>query len=104
MWGGHVQAGPEGHIERVWYHSGRHRMGPPCAWVQTGRWLARQKARLLACAHDPGILTIPHELNDRWLAKVEAMRQRLFASGHDTLVELLGDPKYLGARPGIIAT
>jgi len=102
--GGHVQACPEGHIERIWYNSCRHRMCPQCAWVQTERWLARQKARLLACAHYHVIFTIPHELNDLWLANVEAMSQLLFASVHDTLVELLGDPKYLGARPGIIAT
>jgi hypothetical protein len=102
--GGHVQVCPEGHVERIWYNSCRHRMCPQCAWVQVERWLARQKARLLACEHYHVIFTIPHELNDLWLANVEAMSQLLFASVHDTLVELLGDPKYLGARPGIIAT
>jgi hypothetical protein len=102
--GGHVQACPDGHIERLWYNSCRHRMCPPCAWVQPERWLARQKARLLACEHYHVIFTMPHELNALWLANVEAMSQLLFASGHDTLVELLGDPTYLGARPGIIAT
>ncbi len=47
--GGHVQACPEGHLERIWYNSCRHRMCPPCAWLQIERWLVRQKARLLAC-------------------------------------------------------
>jgi hypothetical protein len=28
--GGHVQACPEGHIERVWYNSCRHRFCPQC--------------------------------------------------------------------------
>jgi hypothetical protein len=32
------------------------------------------------------------------------MMQLLFASVHETLCELLGDSKYLGAKPGIIAT
>jgi hypothetical protein len=45
--GGHVQACPEGHVERIWYNSCRHRMCPQCAWVQTERWLDKQKARLL---------------------------------------------------------
>jgi Transposase zinc-binding domain/Putative transposase len=102
--GGHVQACPDGHIERMWYNSCRHRMCPPCAWVQTARGLARQTARLLACEHYRVIFTMPHELNALWLANVEAMSQLLFASVHDTLCELLGDAKYLGATPGVIAT
>jgi hypothetical protein len=102
--GGHVQACPDGHLERIWYNSCRHRMCPQCAWIQIERWLARQKARLLACDHYHVIFTIPHELNDLWLANVAVMTQLLFASVHDTLCELLGDGHYLGARAGIIAT
>jgi hypothetical protein len=102
--GGHVQACPDGHVERVWYNSCRHRMCPQCAWLQVERWLANQKARLLACEHYHAIFTMPHALNDLWLANVEVMSGLLFASVHATLVELLGDAKYLGARPGIIAT
>ena len=102
--GGHVQACPEGPVERVWDHSCRHRMCPPCAWLQVERWLRRQKARLLACEHYHVIFTIPHALNTLWLAHVDTMSQLLFASVHDTLLELLGDGKYLGAKPGIIAT
>jgi hypothetical protein len=102
--GGHLQACPDGHLERVWYHSCRHRMCPPCAWLQIERWLARQQARLWACDHSHVICTIPPELNDLWLANVAVMTQLLCASVHDTLCELLGDSKYLGARAGIIAT
>jgi hypothetical protein len=91
-------------VERIWYNSCRHRMCPQCAWVQIEHWLARQKARLLTCDHDHAIFTMPHELNDLWLANVEVMSGLLFASVHDTLVELLGDGKYLGAKPGMIAT
>jgi hypothetical protein len=102
--GGHVHACPEGHLERIWYNSCRHRLCPQCAWVQTERWLARQKARRLACEHYHVIFTIPHELNALWLANVAVMSGLLFASVHDTLLELLDDAKYLGAQPGIIAT
>jgi hypothetical protein len=102
--GGHIQACPEGHVERIWYNACRHRMCPPCGGVQVERWLGQQKARLLGCEHYHVIFTLPHELNDLWLAKVEAMSQRLFGSVHDTLLELLGDGKYLGGKPGIIAT
>ena len=60
--GGHVQACPEGHVERVWYNSCRHRLCPQCSWLQTERWLAGQKARLLACDHDHAIFTMPDAL------------------------------------------
>ena len=46
--GGHVQACPDGHMERVWYNSCRHRCCPQCAQLQIAQWLERQQARLLA--------------------------------------------------------
>src|SRR5262245_48923735 len=49
--GGHVQACPDGHMSRIWYNSCRHRSCPQCAYLQTERWLALQRARLLACDH-----------------------------------------------------
>jgi Putative transposase/Transposase zinc-binding domain len=101
--GGHIQACPEGHGERVWYHSCRHRLCPPCAWLQVERWLGRQKARLLACDHDHVIFTMPDELRGLWLANVRAMTNLLFATVHETLDDLLGDAPYLGACPGLIA-
>jgi Transposase zinc-binding domain len=91
--GGHVQACPEGPIERVWYNSCRHRLCPPCAWVQVERWLARQKARLLACEHYPVIFTMPDARRGLWLAHVRVMTNLLLATVHEPLDELLGDAK-----------
>ena len=86
--GGHVHACPAGQVERIWYHACRHRLCPPWAWVQTERWLAKQKARLLACEHDHVIFTMPHELHALWLANVAVMTPLLCASVHETLFEL----------------
>jgi Transposase zinc-binding domain len=101
--GGHVQACPEGPIERVWYHSCRHRLCPQCRWLQIERWLASQTARLLACDHDHVILTLPDELRGLWLANVRPLTTLLFATVWEPLVELLADANDLGARPGLIA-
>jgi hypothetical protein len=101
--GGHVQACPDGHMSRIWDNSCRHRSCPQCAYLQTERWLALQRARLLACDHYHVIFTLPHDLNPLWLANVPVMSTLLFQAVRDTLVELLADPKYLGAQPGIIA-
>jgi len=65
--GGHVQACPDGHIERVWYNSCKHRFCPQCAYLQTAQWLEQQKARLLACDYYHVIFTIPRELHALWL-------------------------------------
>jgi hypothetical protein len=101
--GGHIQACPDGHVSRVWYNSCRHRSCPQCAYLQTERWLARQRARLLACDHYHVIFTLPHELNPLWLANVPVMTTLLFQAVRDTLGTLLADLQYLGAQPGILA-
>jgi hypothetical protein len=101
--GGHVQACPDGHMSRIWYNSCRHRSCPQCAYLQSERWLARQRARLLACDHYHVIFTLPHDLNPLWLANVPVMTTLLFQAARDTLVALLADGKYLGAQPGILA-
>jgi hypothetical protein len=101
--GGHVQACPDGHMARIWYNSCRHRSCPQCAYLQTERWLALQRERLLACDHYHVIFTLPHDLNPLWLANVPVMTTLLFQVVRDTLGTLLADPKYLGAQPGILA-
>ena len=101
--GGHVQACPDGHMARVWYNSCRHRSCPQCAYLQTERWLALHRVRLLACDHSHVIFTLPHELNPLWLANVPVMTTLLLQAVRDTLRTFLADPKYLGAQPGILA-
>jgi hypothetical protein len=101
--GGHVQACPEGHSERVWYNSCRHRCCPQCTHVQIAQWLERQRARLLAGDHYHVIFTLPRELHALWGANVRVMANLLFHAAWATLSELLGDPKYLGATPGMLA-
>jgi hypothetical protein len=76
---------------------------PQCTHLQIAQWLEKQQARLLRGDHYHVIFTIPSELNALWLANVRALATHLFHAAWDTLSELLGDPKYLGATPGMIA-
>jgi hypothetical protein len=99
--GGHVQRCPNGHLERVWYNSCRHRACPQCNGVAKERWLERTRARLLDCAHWHVIFTIPHQLNVLWRLNTPGMMDALFGAARDTLLELLADPRHLGAQPGI---
>jgi hypothetical protein len=47
------------------------------------------------------IFTIPHQLNVLWQLNTAVMMDALFAAARDTLLELLNDPRHLGAQPGI---
>ena len=78
-------------------------MCPQWRWLQIAHWLVPQKARRRACDHDPVICTRPDALRGCWLANRKPMPELLFATVRATLVELLGDELYLGARPGMMA-
>ena len=101
--GGHVRLCPAGHVERAFYNSCHQRGCPQCQALATEAWLERQRARLLACEHHHLIFTIPHELNELWRWNRAAMSVLLFDAVRAVLMELLGDPKYLGAKPAFIS-
>lgn len=101
--GGHVQSCPHGHVHRVHYNSCRHRSCPQCAFLQVERWLARQRDRLLACEHFHIIFTVPSELNPYWRYNKRLFARLLFRAVRETLEQLLGDERYLGAVAGMLA-
>ena len=102
--GGHIQACPDGHFTRVWYNSCKHRFCPLCAYLQIQRWLVKQKARILACDHFHIIFTLPDQLRVLWKFNRSVMNRILFNGCRDTIFELLSDEKYMGGKPGIIAS
>ena len=102
--GGHVSGCPEGHVRRVHYNSCRHRSCPQCAQSRVERWLEARRSQLLPCAHFHVVFTTPHEFEPLWISDRQRMVDLLFRAVRDTLLELLGDARHLGARPGILAT
>ncbi len=101
--GGHVQRCPHGHVEKVWYNSCKHPACPQCNALASERWLDKVKAKLLDCDHYHAIFTLPHQLNQLWWHNNALMANLLFQTASATLKELLGDEKYLGALPGMLA-
>lgn len=100
--GGHVNSCPEGHFHQIAYNSCRHRSCPQCGWLPKEQWLNGWKQRLLPCPHHHVIFTLPHQLNELWQFNKTEFANTLFAAVSQTLMELLADPKFLGARPGIL--
>lgn len=102
--GGHVQECPEGHYQRVWYNSCKHRACNQCSGIQVENWLDKQTARLLSTDHYHVIFTIPHQLNELWLLNVEVMTSLFFSSVQKTLLGILRSKRFYGVEPGMIAT
>ena len=102
MMGGHVQRCPNGHLERIQYHSCRHRSCNRCSHLSRAQWSEQQAARLLECDHYHVVFTLPHELLALWAWNRQAMVRILFQAARETLLTLLDDPRHLGATPGLL--
>jgi hypothetical protein len=102
--GGHVRRCPQGHVTEIWYNSCRHRTCPRCAGQRINHWLDRWQEQLLPTDHFHVIFTLPSELHELWQWNRAAMTELFFTSVRETLCTLLGDPTWLGATPGVLAT
>jgi len=100
--GGHEQRYPEGHYSRTQYHSCRHRRCPRCAERSRQLPLVQERERLLGCDDFHAIFTAPHELIGVWRYNRQMFAAALFDACRETLLELPGQERYLGAKPGIV--
>jgi hypothetical protein len=101
--GGHVQACDHCGTRQYSYHSCRNRHCPKCHGEQTQRWLERQRARLLPCAYFLLTFTLPAELRALARAHQKLVYGVLMTAAAAALLKLTADPRYLGARPGLLA-
>lgn len=92
----------DGHTEQQ-PHSCRHRSCPRCHGAMTHDWLERTQARLLPCDHYHVVFTLPHELTALWHDNRQWCADHLFKASAQTLKELLGDERYLGAEVGLLS-
>jgi hypothetical protein len=96
---------PEGHVERVWYNSCRHRSCPQCEGIRISRWLDRQQARMLNCSHFHVVFTVSNKLDDLWRVNSRLMTNLLFRVSRDTLFAELGrEGRFFVGTPGIVAS
>ena len=95
---------PQHHSEKIQPHACRHRSCPICADRARYQWIENEKERLIDCPHYHVIFTLPHEYLNLWQYNRHWFTQHFFKACRDTLLELLEDPRYLGATPGILMT
>jgi hypothetical protein len=101
--GWHSNTCPLGHYQDIAYNSCHHRCCPLCNTFPREQWLDAWKQRLLACPHHHIVFTTPQELVPLWRYNKALFATTLFAAASQSLLELLDDPQFLGARPGLLA-
>jgi hypothetical protein len=100
--GSHVLRCPSGHFQQIQPHACRHRSCPQCAEYSRSRWLDPLLARLLPCAHNHAIFTLPHELLPLWEFNRALLSSLFFDCVRQSLLTLLANPRRLGATPGLL--
>ena len=100
--GGHVKRCPEGHVEEAWYNSCRHRACPLCSWRKIDQWLEKVRERILPTDHRHITCTLPDEFRLFWRYNKRLVGDLLLRIVRQVLLSLLDDPKFLGAKPGLI--
>ena len=101
--GGHLRQCDDCGALQYSYHSCRNRHCPKCHGDQTRRRLEQQRARVLPCSYFLLTFTLPAQLRDLAHAHQKVVYGILMRTAAQSLLKLTADPRYLGARPGIIA-
>lgn len=100
--GSHTEGCLAGDYSKQLFHACRHRSCPRCADAARAGWIDAQLQRLLPCAHFHVIFTWPHSLLPLWERNRAWCISLLFDCARTALLQLLADPRHLGALPGLM--
>jgi hypothetical protein len=101
--GGHItQCDHCGHEAQA-YNSCRNRSCPKCHGAAQATWLAAREREVLDTPYVHVIFTLPHDLSPLALQNPHLLYGLLFRTVAQTLQDIAGDPKYLGAEIGGLA-
>ena len=101
--GGHItQCDHCGHEEQA-YNSCRHRSCPKCHGAAQAAWLTARERELLETPYCHVVFTLPHDLGPLVFQNPRLLYGLLFHTVTQTLQDIAGDPKHLGAEIGGLA-
>ena len=86
--------------EEIAYNTCRNRHCPNCQFGKKLKWIEARKSEVLNIKYYHVVYTIPSEIYTVVLQNQEKMYKILFKASAETLQELAGDEKYLGAEIG----
>jgi len=101
--GYHIDECPNGDYRIRLNNSCRHRACPLCGATETELWLERQSAKELRCRHHQIVFTSSDALRALWRWNRKLFTNLYFLAAWHSLRELLADPRWLGALPGVVA-
>ena len=85
------------------YNPCRNRHCPKCQGVTRAAWLANRQREVLNTAYEHAIFTLPQDLSSLVLTNPHQLYGLLFRTVSQTLLDIAGDPKHLGAEIGGMA-
>jgi Putative transposase/Transposase zinc-binding domain len=89
--------------ESLAYCPCRNRHCPKCHGVAQAAWLARRQREVLDTPYEHAIFTLPQDLSPLILHNPRVLYPLLFRTVSQTLLDIAGDPKHLGAEVGGMA-
>jgi hypothetical protein len=88
--------------QRYSYHSCKNRHCPKCQNEQANDWLQEQQSLLLPVTHFLVTFTLPAELRALARSNQKAIYNLLFRASSQALLQLAQDPRFVGARLGMV--
>jgi hypothetical protein len=85
------------------YHGCRNRACPACHGAQTQQWLADRHEELLPCPYFHLTATVPEGLRDLFRSNQKTLYGLLIRLTAQCVMDVAGNPRHLGAMPGILA-
>ena len=85
------------------YNPCGNRSCPKCQHGARAAWLAKQQRDVLETSYVHGVFTLPQDLGSLVLHNSRVLYPLLFRTVFQTLLDIGGDPKYLGAHLGGLA-
>jgi hypothetical protein len=88
--------------QRYSYHSCKNRHCPKCQNEQANEWLKEQQSLLLPVNHFLVTFTLPTELRALARSNQKTLYNLLFRASSQALLQLAQDPRFVGARLGLV--
>jgi Transposase zinc-binding domain/Putative transposase len=101
--GGHVDQCDQCGYRKISYCSCRNRHCPKCHGQARAQWLEQRTAELLPVEYFHVVFTLPQLLAPLALQNQRLVYGILFRAAAETLLQIAGDPRHLGARIGFLA-
>src|ERR1700736_6273151 len=102
--GGHIDECTRcGHRATISYNSCRNRHCPKCQTGARERWLEKRRRELLPTQYVHVVFTLPRQLAPLTLQNKKLVYDLLFRTSAETLLQVVRDPKHLGAEIGFFS-